>query len=39
MGFAEDEYKRQVVLKKLKNLESATSRMFAKKRIEGKRIL
>ena len=39
MGFAEDEYKRQVVLKKLKNLESATSRMFMKKKLEGKKIL
>jgi len=39
MGFAEDEYKRQVVLKKLKNLESATSRMFIKKKQLGRKIL
>ena len=33
MSLQEDEYKRQVVLSKLKNLENACGRMFNRKRV------
>jgi hypothetical protein len=39
MSFESDEYKRQVALKKLKNLESATNRMFIKQKKLGRKIL